>query len=175
MELFSKYLLVLVFSLTSIFSNGQEKITVQYFLHTTCPISQKYTYVINQIAEKYANKPIQFELIFLDIKSIQQKKAVSDFVKKYQLKPSYKTFTNTTIASKLGVKVTPEVVVIKEGAIIYQGSIDDWFVSWGKNKKIAEQHYLIDAMDAALNNQIIWIKKTNAIGCLIETNRSKSD
>lgn len=169
MKIYSKYFLLLIFSVTTIFSYAQEKITVQYFLHTTCPISQKYSYVINQIAAKYAQQPIQFELIFLDIKNTQEKIAVSNFIKKYQLKPFYKTYSNTSIASKLGVTVTPEVVVLMGKEKMYQGAIDDWFVSWGKNKKMANQHYLIDAIDALLLQQPVKIKKTNAIGCLIET------
>lgn len=170
MKLYPKYFLVFACLLFAKFNFSQEKISVHYFLLTTCPISQKYTYVINQIAEKYSSNPIQFGLIFLDIKNKKQKEEVEMFIQKYQLTPSYIAYPNTNIANKFGATVTPEVVVMKGTEIMYQGAIDDWFISWGKNKKKAEQHYLINALDALLANTPIWIKKTNAIGCSIETN-----
>ena len=173
MKIYRNYFLLLVFTITTTCCHAQEKIVVQYFLHTTCPISQKYSYVINQIAEKYSTKPIHFELVFLNIKNNQEKSAVVSFIKKYQLKPPYKIEPNTNSANELGVKVTPEVVVLKGSEKMYQGAIDDWYVSWGKNKKTANQHYLIDAIDALLLSQPVKLKKTNAIGCLIETTIDK--
>ena len=64
---------ILLCSLTTFTkTQAQEKILVQFFMHTTCPISQKYTLTINEIAKKFQNQPVQFELIFLDIKSTNQ-------------------------------------------------------------------------------------------------------
>jgi hypothetical protein len=173
MKLSLKYILVFVLLFAFKQNHGQDNILVQYFLSTSCPISQKYTYALNQIAKKYERQPVLFELIFLDIKSKQQKQAVSNFIKKYQLISPCKTYTNTTFAKQLGVTVTPEVVVTVDSKIVYQGAIDDWFISWGKNKKVAEQHYLINAIDAVLAQTPIWINKTTPVGCLIELNTKK--
>jgi thiol-disulfide isomerase/thioredoxin len=161
--------ILLIFALIT-FNKGhaQEKILVQYFMHTTCPISQKYTLTIHEIAKKYQHKSIQFELIFLDIKKASQLKEIKNFLQKYQLNLPYKTYPNTDYATKMGVKVTPEVLVVSNDQIQYQGAIDDWFIDWGKNKKQPEQFYLINALNSMLSNQTVWIKKTNAIGCLIE-------
>jgi hypothetical protein len=81
--------------------------------------------------------------------------------------------SNPAFAKQLGVTVTPEVVVTVNSKIVYQGAIDDWFISWGKNKKVAEQHYLINAIDAILAHTPIWINKTTPVGCLIELNTLK--
>jgi thiol-disulfide isomerase/thioredoxin len=152
---------------------AQEKILVQFFMHTTCPISQKYTLTINGIAKKFQNQPVQFELIFLDIIKASQLKKVKDFVQEYQIQVPYKTLKNTEDAQQMGVKVTPEVLVTYNNQIQYQGAIDDWFIDWGKNRKQPEQFYLINAINSLLSNQTVWIKKTNAIGCLIELKNKK--
>jgi len=154
-------------------TQAQEKILVQFFMHTTCPVSQKYTFTINEIAKKFQHQPVQFELVFLDIKKASQLKKVKNFVQAYQVKIPYKTYQNTEYANQMGVKVTPEVLVTYNNQIQYQGAIDDWFIDWGKNKKQPEQFYLINAMNSLLTNQTIWIKKTNAIGCLIELKNKK--
>ncbi len=162
------YILLLIVLFTYANVNAQDKILVQYFIHTTCPISQKYTLTIHEIAKKFQNKPVQFELVFLDIKKANQLKEVKSFLQKYQLNIPYKTYSNTDYATTMGVKVTPEVLVVYNQQIQYQGAIDDWFIDWGKNKKQPEQFYLINALNSLLSNQTVWIKKTNAIGCLIE-------
>jgi hypothetical protein len=154
-------------------TQAQEKIFVQFFMHTTCPISQKYTFTINEIVKKFQNQPVQFELVFLDITKSSQIKTVKNFVQFYHINIPYKTYKNTEYAQQMGIKVTPEVLVTYKNQIQYQGAIDDWFIDWGKNKKQPEQFYLINAMNCLLTNQTIWIKKTNAIGCLIELKKSK--
>lgn len=159
-------LLILIFA--TIKANAQENILVQYFMHTTCPISQKYTLTINEIAKKFHNKPVKFQLVFLDIKKQNQFNEVKTFLNKYQVQIPYTTYKNTDYAMKMGVKVTPEVLVLLNNQIQYQGAIDDWFIDWGKNKKAPEQFYLINAINSLISGQTVWIKKTTAIGCLIE-------
>lgn len=158
------------YSILALQVQGQDKTLVQYFMHTSCPISQKYTLTINAIADKYKNELVEFELIFLDIQTKADKQEVEKFIHRYQLKLPYTIYSSTNYALNKGVKVTPEVVVTQSNQIQYQGAIDDWFIDWGKNKKQAEQHYLEQALDSLLMHQPVWIKKTNAIGCLIELN-----
>lgn len=123
---------------------------------------------MNEIAKKFQHQPVQFELVFLDIKNREQLNKVKEFLKKYQINIPYSTHKNTSYALKMGVQVTPEVLVLYKNQIQYQGAIDDWFIDWGKNKKEPEQFYLISALNSLISGQTVWIKKTKAIGCLIE-------
>ncbi len=174
MKLSILYTILLCSLITFTKTQAQEKILVQFFMHTTCPISQKYTLTINEIAKKFQNQPVQFELIFLDIKSTNQLKEVKEFVQVYKIQIPFKTYKNTDYAQQMGIKVTPEVLVTQDNQIQYQGAIDDWFIDWGKNKKQPEQFYLINAINGMLTSQNVWIKKTNAVGCLIEFKKSIS-
>jgi thiol-disulfide isomerase/thioredoxin len=172
MKLSILYTILLCSLITFTKTYAQEKILVQYFMHASCPISQKYTLTINEIVKKFQNQPVQFELVFLDINGASQIKKVKDFLKKYQIQVPYKTFKNTDYAQQMGIKVTPEVLVTHKNEIQYQGAIDDWFIDWGKNKKQPEQFYLINAINGLLSSQTVWVKKTNAVGCLIELKKS---
>lgn len=174
MKLSFLYTILLCSLITYTKTQAQEKILVQFFMHTTCPISQKYTLTINEIAKKFQNQPVQFELIFLDIKNTSQLKKVKEFVQVYKIQIPFKTYKNTDYAQQMGIKVTPEVLVMYNNQIQYQGAIDDWFIDWGKNKKQPAQFYLINAMNSLLSKQTVWIKKTNAIGCLIEFKKKRS-
>ena len=169
-----RYIILLCSLITFTKTQAQEKILVQFFMHTTCPISQKYTLTINGIAKKFQNQPVQFELVFLDIQKASQLRKVKDFMQEYQIQVPYKTFKNTEYAQQMGIKVTPEVLVIYNNQIQYQGAIDDWFIDWGKSKKQPEQFYLINAINSLLSSQNVWIKKTNAIGCLIELKNKRT-
>lgn len=174
MKLSILYSILLCSLFTFTKTDAQEKILVQFFMHTTCPISQKYTLTINEIAKKFQHQPVQFELIFLDVNGASQIKKVKDFLQTYQIQVPYKTYKNTDYAQQMGIKVTPEVLVTQYNEIQYQGAIDDWFIDWGKNKKQPEQFYLINAINGLLTNQTVWIKKTNAVGCLIEFKKAIS-
>ena len=149
-------------------SHSQEKIVVHFFLHPTCPISQKYTLTINDLVKKYQEKPVQFEIIFLNVKSHSQLIEVKNFMHQYQLDLPYRVLKNAKYANQWGVKVTPEVLVLHHDQVQYQGAIDDWFIDWGKNKKAPEQFYLINALNSLLMHEVVWIKKTIPVGCLIE-------
>ena len=52
------YTILLCSLITFTKTQAQEKILVQFFMHTTCPISQKYTLTINEIAKKFQNQTV---------------------------------------------------------------------------------------------------------------------
>ena len=69
----------------------------------------------------------------------------------------------------LGAKVTPEVFLLdQEYTIHYNGAIDNWFYSLGKNRNLITSHYLEDAMNSLLNGTKIQIPYVQAICCYIE-------
>jgi len=55
----------------------------------------------------------------------------------------------------------------KKGEVVYKGAIDDWVQDLGKQKLTVSKHYLQDAINASLNNKEVTVKRTKAIGCLI--------
>ena len=75
---------------------------------------------------------------------------------------------NGTLARKVGVTVTPEVVVLDDkDRVRYQGRIDDRYPERGKRKANVESHDLRDAVDAILAGRDAKTPRTKAVGCPI--------
>ncbi|MDC0579557.1 redoxin domain-containing protein [Bacteroidia bacterium] len=73
------------------------------------------------------------------------------------------------VAHQLNATVTPEFYVLnKKGDILYQGMMDDRMEELGIYKQQWKNHYLMDVLDALVNNKPFKIKKTKAIGCSLE-------
>jgi len=141
---------------------------VLVFLGTDCPISQKYTATINQIAANYGPKQVAIVGIFPQPGTT--KANIASFVEHYQLNiPGYIDHKQQLTAS-VQATVTPEVVIVNpQGQVAYQGAIDNWYYALGKYRRQATEHYLLDALHAIQAGQQVATPHTEAIGCFINT------
>lgn len=145
----------------------QNKINILIFLSVECPLCIKYTYAINQLVEKYQNDSIVFYGVFPG--EMHLKADISEFIKKYDLDFKMLTDKHYILTAYLSAKVTPEVVILdNSGNIKYQGAIDNWMVTLGRMRQNITEFYLKDAIEALQYNKSIEVKKTEAVGCLIE-------
>ena len=135
-------------------------------LDTECPLSQSYTKKINELSEKY-KKEVMFICFFPG--KYHTDKGVANFKKKYDLKIKSFIDRDLTATNIFGANVVPEVFVLNENyKIVYKGLIDNWIGELGRKKQYINREYLIDAIDASLNNDLPLISSTEAIGCIIE-------
>ncbi len=74
---------------------------------------------------------------------------------------------DNSLSRKLKVNVTPEVILLDNEKVIYQGAIDNWYVELGVNRLKPNEHYLLDAIEAWLSKEDPRIKRTKAVGCPI--------
>jgi hypothetical protein len=158
-----------VFIFQSLLMYSKDSITVYMFLLDECRICQELSPEMNAIYEKYGNA-IGFIGLFPNFSS--KKKGIDAFKKKYNIKFNTKTDYFKTQATKFTATILPEVIVYNETTkeIIYRGSINDLFYSPGKRRQHIANHYLRDALDATLKNQIPAIRETKPIGCYINFN-----
>jgi hypothetical protein len=74
-----------------------------------------------------------------------------------------------TLQKQLGATITPEAFLINnKGKMLYRGMIDNWGYEIGKVRAHVSDHYLLDAIEAYLQNKPIAPDSTKAIGCYIE-------
>ncbi len=67
-----------------------------------------------------------------------------------------------------GVQVTPEAAVFAVGGrMVYQGRIDDWYVSFGQARAAPTTHDLEAALTATLEGKPVPTETTRAVGCYI--------
>jgi hypothetical protein len=133
-----------------------------------CPLSENYSKTINELAFEYKRMDIGFHIVFSG--KFYPRAEIEAFIKKYHLPsemviydPDY-FFRDYFLAT-----ITPEVFLTDiTGNILYQGAIDNWAITLGKQRQVITEHYLSDAIKSALNSEKIKTYKTRAVGCIIE-------
>ncbi len=100
---------------------------------------------------------------------VSKPKKIEQFVSKYMLNLPYKTDYFKSRATLLNASVLPEVIVKDEkfDKILYQGRINDLFAGIGQQRRVVLHHDLQQALKAIQNQEIIRVKKTEPVGCLI--------
>jgi hypothetical protein len=143
----------------------KNSIRVIAFLDTECPISQRYMAELQKLSQTYMDKGVGFESYF-PVRTATDKE-IKHFLKKYQA--SFPGFTDKDhmMSQRFQASVMPEVVVIKNGIVTYQGAIDNWYVALGKNRPKPTEFYLRNAIEATLNGNPVLTPRTKAVGCLI--------
>ena len=138
------------------------------FMAVDCPITQKYMGAFKELAATYESRQIMVTGYF---PAGLTKKGEKEFRAEYQIPETIKLLDDKkgTVTSKYGATITPEVVLIdKNQKVIYQGAFDNWFFELGRYRLEVTEHYLIDAIEAALKGDMPAITKTEAIGCFIQ-------
>ena len=145
-------------------NNNKPKIF--FTLDPECPLSKSYSRTINLLFRKYEDE-VDFYNIFSPIVFSQMK--TDNFMKKYHINIPLIIDTNHILINYLDAKITPECFLVDSNLnIIYQGLIDDWVKALGSTRKKIENHYLEQSINDFVNNREIKVKKTNAVGCLIQ-------
>lgn len=141
-------------------------IQVEFFLSAECPITLRYLHTINNIVEKDDYREVMFIGYLM---STVKKPEVGEFKKDYNISDKLMLKTrNVRQARKRDAKVTPEVFVVVDSEVVYQGAIDNWYYGLGKARPVATEFFLIDALEAVLKGKQPGISKTQSVGCFIE-------
>ncbi len=140
-------------------------IVVLAFLGVECPLAKQYGAILGKLAKEYADKNVAF--LGIDPNSQDSLTQLAAFVRQHEIDfPLLKDIGNQ-VADKLGVKRTPEVVVLdKDRSIRYSGRVDDQYgIGFVKDKPQRED--LRIALDELLAGKAISNAKTESSGCLI--------
>lgn len=166
-------IITLLFNYYEVFSQQQisnTQIEVAFFFSIDCPITQKYMSKVNDIVKRYnAGQPSKFKFIAYFPNRVTRNQ-LSAFRKMYQVPNSLvfvKDFNHKKV-KMFGASTTPEVYVLNHSNLIYSGAIDNWFYSLGRYRATITEHYLVNALDSALNGLTPKVCRTEPIGCFIE-------
>ena len=143
-----------------------EEIRVIIFADTECPVSQSYMLELRKLSAEYASRNVKFEMVFPVATATDNE--IKTFLKKYNVPfPGYPD-KDRGRTRRYHATVMPEAVVLNsQGLTVYQGAIDNWYVALGKNRPKATEFYLRNAIEATLNGNPVLVRRTTAIGCLI--------
>jgi thiol-disulfide isomerase/thioredoxin len=141
------------------------KVTVLVFVRRDCPVSSRYAPSIQQISKHYADRA-DFWLVYPDKTDSPQ--AIRKYLQDYGYHlPALRDPGHVLV--KLGhAQITPEVAVFdREGQLVYDGRIDDWFVELGRARPAPTTHELEDALRAALAGKPVAKSEVRGVGCYI--------
>ena len=131
------------------------------FLSVQCPIVKMYDERINEIADAYKAKGINFIGIYSNkTEPVEAVKAHIEGLYKFPILMDYKN----VFADKLGATRTPEVYYFNAKNILeYHGAIDN-----DRTGQNISKTYLKSAFDQKLSGKEITEKETTAFGCSIK-------
>ena len=152
------------FDAPSMLSPAAPPLTVYVFTTTDCPIANRYAPEVKRLAEKFKSKA-SFILVYPVPADTPE--MVREQARKFALPLQSIRDTDQRLVKLTGVKVTPEVAVMKGSTVLYRGRIDDRFVDFGKERPAPTERNLEAALTAAIAGEPIAVAQTQAIGCII--------
>jgi hypothetical protein len=90
--------------------------------------------------------------------------AMVNYAAKQNFSCYYAVDVNSKLADAFGATRTPQCFLFNAAGLIYKGAIDDYV----KDATMAKAHYLNDAIDALLRNELPSVQETKSIGCTIK-------
>jgi hypothetical protein len=154
------------YSSSSIHNEVANPVKTYIFMSVECPISQKYIYRLNELNKLYPD---------MNIVGLFQENTsevdLSDFKQRFNVDFPLVFDKDHRLALKYKVEITPEVFLVdRYDRVLYSGAIDNWFISLGRNRKEASEHYLEEAFLSIKRGTEVKPKKTKAVGCFLELN-----
>jgi hypothetical protein len=151
----------------------RDSFTVYFFLLEDCKITQAYTDRIGEIYQQYHGDSIGFVGLFPN--PISTDSSATAFREKYGLPFACTTLLAAETAEKMGVSVTPEVVLFNETKhkTLYQGRIDNLYERLGERRSVVTSFELEAALHAVRHFREVPIPRTRAVGCFLPKAKPK--
>src|SRR5262245_54856437 len=114
--------------LSSCASRG--KAEVLFFITTDCPIANSFAPEINRITAEYGPRGVAFTMVYTDLSHPLD--TVHRHASEYRFESPVQVDSGRVLARQHGIMVTPEAVVVADGARVYRGRIDDRYLAPGR-------------------------------------------
>ena len=136
------------------------------FTRTDCPISNRYAPEVHRLHAKFANRGVDFWLVYPD--PDESAEAIRQHIEEYDYALRPLKDPEHTLVRLTEARVTPEAAVFAGvGNMVYRGRIDDRYVDFGKARAAATTHDLEQALLATLDGRPVADPTTEAVGCYI--------
>jgi hypothetical protein len=131
-----------------------------------CPIVRNAWPVYRQLRETYRTKRVEFLMLNANLQD--DAASVRREAETFKIDAPILLDETQSVGQSLSLIRTAEVLLIDPGSweIIYRGPLDDR-LTYEAQKPAATEHYLRDALEAALAGRPIETPRREALGCLI--------
>ena len=140
--------------------------TCLVFTTVDCPIANSYQPELGRIEKDFRRRKVTFIQVHVDpsVTVAQVKAHAHDYKIKWRLASD----PLHLVVARYGASVTPEAVVLgPDGAVRYQGRIDDLYADLGKRRAQATTHELRDALSAVVSGHAPAVTRAAVVGCTI--------
>lgn len=135
---------------------------VLYFTATECPLANRYIARVNQLAARYARKPVL--VVAINPNGLESVAHIAKHAKDTGLLVNVLLDRDQKVADQLKVEVTPTAIVLDDQwQVRYRGLFDDSHIEGHVRK-----HYVRDAIEALLAGQEVKEPETDAWGCMVQ-------
>jgi peroxiredoxin len=150
------------------------KAAVLVFILQDCPICNGYAPLVRRLAARFGPAGVRFYIVHVDpsLSVADARKHASDYG--YTLPVLIDRKHELVTALHVGVAPT-SIVLGQDGAVKYEGRIDDQYAGIGKPRTVATTHELQDAIASVIDGKPVAVSKTRTIGCAVPDLPSKSD
>ncbi len=154
---------------TSLSQNDRGVVRAFVFLSTTCPISNSYVQELNRLHKKLTPKAELYGVV--SDSSTSRRKAINHF---QEFNSAFPILFDASqlLSNSLEPTTVPEAFVLAaSGQLIYRGAIDNAYESIGRRRANVENHYLEDAIHAAVSGKTPVVTQTKPVGCAMNRKR----
>jgi thiol-disulfide isomerase/thioredoxin len=136
---------------------------------TTCPLARKYGPTLVQIAGEYQAKDVSF--LAINVSQSEPLDAMKDALvraREVGFRGRYISDREQRLGKALGARSTTEVFVLdRTRTLVYRGAVDDQY-GLGYALEAPRVNYLMNALDAVLNDDRPPVEATTAPGCALD-------
>lgn len=150
----------------ALFDGGDAKVVVLMVQGNGCPIVRNALIDLTAVRERFAGQPVRFLMINSNLQDNQE--SIRQEAEVWGIDLPILIDATQDVGEALAFTRTAEVFVIdtRSRSIAYRGPINDRLV-YERQRREADNHYVIDAVAAVLAGEEPVVKSVAAIGCLI--------
>jgi peroxiredoxin len=150
----------------------KNKATVLVFLSCECPMSNAYVKPLGELAARYRDRGVA--VVGVNANNEESVQQVATHAKEFAIAFPILKDDDLVAAKALGVKVTPEAVVLDEKFVVrYRGRIDDGYTERMRPAPKTSRFDLATALDELLAGKVVSVPRTTAVGCPLAVEAKK--
>jgi len=143
-----------------------EKAAVLFFIRADCPISNRFAPEIERIYEQYGQRGFDIHLVYSEPGLSADR--IEAHRREYHLGAPAISDPEHRYITLAHIRATPSAAVFVKGRLVYDGRIDNRFVSFSKTRTSGIQHDLTGVLDLIEAGKTPPLRETRAIGCAVE-------
>ncbi|MCY3837975.1 MAG: redoxin domain-containing protein [Gammaproteobacteria bacterium] len=149
-----------------LFDGGDSKVVVLVVQGNGCPVVRNALIDLNAVRERFRGAPVRFLMINSNLQDNED--SIRAEAQEWGIDLPVLVDATQEVGQALGFTRTAEALVIdtRSRALAYRGPINDRLV-YERQRSEADNHYVIDAVEAVLAGETPAVRSVAPVGCLI--------